>query len=149
MALQQSSALQKLKLLVQLEEEEANNDYDQGRLLLELHRESIPRSCWVRSWICRRNEQGQFNQLMRELEEEDQDAFTNFLRITPAMFTELEQRLHGRLEKQDTWRTMWVLKKEKVVMIHFSREVNSLDPDPDAFLVSLPYALLMEWYHVL
>ena len=83
MALQQSSALQKLKLLIQLEEEEANDDYEQGKLLLELHRRSVPGSYWVRSWICRRNDQGQFNQLlMRELEDEDQDAFTNFLRIT-------------------------------------------------------------------
>ena len=40
---------------------------------------------------------------MRELEDEDQDAYTNFLRITPAMFKELEQRLHERLEKQDTF----------------------------------------------
>ena len=46
MALQQSSALQKLKLLVQLEEEEANDDYEQGKLLLELHRRSVPGSCW-------------------------------------------------------------------------------------------------------
>ena len=49
MALQQSSALQKLKLLVQLEEEEANDDYEQGKLLLELHRRSVPGSYWVRS----------------------------------------------------------------------------------------------------
>ncbi|XP_783499.1 putative nuclease HARBI1 [Strongylocentrotus purpuratus] len=103
MALQQSSALQKLKLLVRLEEEEANDDYEQGKLLLELHQRSIPRSCWVRSWICRRKDQGQFDQLMRELEDEDEDAFTNFLRVTPQMFKELEQRLHERLEKQDTF----------------------------------------------
>lgn len=32
--------------------------------------------------------------------------------------------------------------------IHFSREVNSLDPDPDDVIISLPYPLIMEWYHV-
>ncbi|XP_041473300.1 protein ALP1-like [Lytechinus variegatus] len=101
----QSSSIQKIKLLLQLEEEEATDDYAQGELLLELHRRSRirPRSCWIRSWICRRNEQGHFNQLMRELEAEDQEAFANYLRISPAMFSELEQRLHGRLEKQDTF----------------------------------------------
>ncbi|XP_071490431.1 putative nuclease HARBI1 [Diadema antillarum] len=105
MALQQTSTLDKLQILVQLEEEEADNDYAQGMLLLELHRRSHirPRSCWIRSWIGRRNDQGQFHQLMRELEAEDQEAFTNFLRISPAMFKELEQRLHRRLKKQDTF----------------------------------------------
>ena len=86
--MQQSSALQKLKLLVQLEEEEANEDYEQGKLLLELHQRSIPRSCWVRFWICRSKDRGQFNQLMRKLEDEDQEALTNFLRVIPDMFKE-------------------------------------------------------------
>ena len=102
MALQQSSASQKLKLLVQLEEEEANKDYEQGKLLLELHQRSIPRSCWVRSLICRRKDLGQFDQLMRELADEDQEALMNLLRVTPKMYKELEQRLHERLEKQGT-----------------------------------------------
>ena len=73
------------------------------KLLNELLQRSIPRSCWVRSWIYRREDQGQFDQLMRELEDEDQEAFTNVLRLTPEMFKELEQRLHERLEKWDTF----------------------------------------------
>ena len=40
---------------------------------------------------------------MRELEDEDQEAFTNVLRLTSEMFKELEQRLHERLDKWDTF----------------------------------------------
>ena len=47
MALQQTSTLNKLQILVQLEEEEAHEDYAQGILMLKLHQPSHvwPQSC--------------------------------------------------------------------------------------------------------
>ena len=40
---------------------------------------------------------------MHELETEDRESFTNFLRVPHEMFQELEERLTPRLTKQDTW----------------------------------------------
>lgn len=42
---------------------------------------------------------GQYTQLMRELEIEDEASFKNFLRVEPAMFHELVERLAPRIEK--------------------------------------------------
>ena len=41
------------------------------------------RRIWVRPWIQRRREVGAYHALMRELEQEDQRRFQNFVRIQP------------------------------------------------------------------
>ena len=66
-------------------------------------RERKRRACWVRPWLLRRMQYGQYHQLMRELEMEDVPAFRNFLRMDPAMFQELLLRVGPRIEKQDTF----------------------------------------------
>ena len=50
---------------------------------------------WVRPWLSdeRRLQCGQYNTLMKELREEDEDSFKNYLRITPAMFDTILQRI--------------------------------------------------------
>ena len=61
-----------------------------------------PRSVWVRGWIVRRMEFGLYDQLMVELRNEDPCAFHHFMRMPPAMFDELVERLRPRLTKPST-----------------------------------------------
>jgi hypothetical protein len=60
------------------------------------------RTVWVRPWITLRVEQGYYDNLMVELENEDPTAFKNLMRMEPAMFIELRDRLEPRLTKVDT-----------------------------------------------
>ena len=59
------------------------------------------RRWWVRPWILRRPLYGQYEQLMGELEREAQGDFKSFLRMEPAMFHELLQRLTPALSKNN------------------------------------------------
>lgn len=60
---------------------------------------------WVRDWIGRRQILGWYDRLMVELENEDPKAFQDMVRMEPAMFHELEERLSDRLSKKFTrWR---------------------------------------------
>ena len=60
------------------------------------------RVVWVRQWILRRPEHGLYHKLMVELRNVDPRAFHHFMRMPPAMFDEVVQRLTPRLTKQDT-----------------------------------------------
>ena len=63
------------------------------------------RRYWIRPWIDRRLEYGSYYTLMAELEREHQGDFTNYMRMEPAMFYEILQRLSPRITKMDTnWR---------------------------------------------
>ena len=63
------------------------------------------RNVWVRDWISRRPEQGLYDRLMVELRNEDPRSFQNFMRMPPAMFDEIVQRLTPRITKATTnWR---------------------------------------------
>lgn len=63
------------------------------------------RRYWIRPWIDRRLEYGSYYTLMAELEREHQGDFTNYMRMEPAMFYEVLQRLSPRITKMDTnWR---------------------------------------------
>lgn len=65
------------------------------------------RTWWVRPWLTqqRRVLFGDYSQLMQELRLEDEGSFYNYLRMEPAMFDELLQRVGPRITKQDThWR---------------------------------------------
>ena len=71
--------------------------------ILMAGRQRRRRSVWIREWIRRRSQFGVYEQLMEELRLEDVVSFKNFLRIDPAMFRELVDRLTPRLQKRDTW----------------------------------------------
>jgi hypothetical protein len=93
--------VQLLGVLLQQEEEQP----DAAALALLLYQRRIRRrrkQFWVRPWITRRVQYGDYDNLMVELERESQGDFTNFLRMEPAMFHELVQRLTPRISKQDT-----------------------------------------------
>ena len=57
---------------------------------------------WVKPWIERRLELGQYSRLMEELRLEDVAAFKNFTRVTPDMFAEIVERVSHSIWKQDT-----------------------------------------------
>ena len=57
----------------------------------------------MRQWIGRRRQFGIYDQLMVELRNEDEAAFTNFLRMPPAMFDELLARVGLRITVQYTF----------------------------------------------
>ena len=97
-----------MQLLMQLEEDDAEVDLGLAKALQQRRRRRrrrriASRRFWVRPWILKRTDFGHYNRLMRELEAEDHEAFTNFLRVPPHMYRELEERLTPRLMKKDTW----------------------------------------------
>nr|XP_054768403.1 putative nuclease HARBI1 [Lytechinus pictus] len=63
-----------------------------------------PRRYQTRPWLTeeRRRLYGHFSRLMEELRVEDPQPFSNYLRMEPAMFEELVQRVGPRIVKHDT-----------------------------------------------
>jgi hypothetical protein len=61
------------------------------------------RTWWVRPWIGRRLELGQYSRLLEELRLEDVPAFRNFLRMEPELFVEILNRVRDRIWRQDTF----------------------------------------------
>ena len=53
----------------------------------------------MKPWLSRRLDYGHYDRLMRELEAEDVVSFRNFVRMDPAMFREVLQRVGPRIEK--------------------------------------------------
>lgn len=66
-------------------------------------RRRTPRKVWVREWLARRQEFGQYDRLLTELHKEDQRGYKNYLRITPDLFQEMVEKLTPRLQKQSTF----------------------------------------------
>ena len=93
-----ASKAQKLALACSLAEAELDVGED-NILVADLRRKRRRRRgrrCWVRPWVKRRPELGQYRRLMGELEQEDTAGFRNFLRVEPAMYHELvEDSLPG------------------------------------------------------
>ena len=92
-----------LQHLADLQEEIADNDADIARLIVQRRGRVRGRRFWVRPWILRRPLLGHYERLMAELSREDVPAFKNFVRMEPAMFQELLERLTPRIAKKDTW----------------------------------------------
>ena len=63
-----------------------------------------PRRYQTRPWLAeeRRSLYGHYARLMEELRVEDPQSFFNYLRMEPAMFDKLVQRVGPMIEKQDT-----------------------------------------------
>ena len=57
------------------------------------------RRMWVRGWVLKIPFHGQYDILMRELEHQDKGAFNNFVRMEPASFQELVDRVGPRISK--------------------------------------------------
>lgn len=95
-----------LQLLLLIGHQQALLDVQLNVLLMRRRRRAARRDrrFWVRPWLSvdRRLQFGSFDQLMEELRVEDTTAYFNYLRMEPAMFDELVQRLSPMLTKQDT-----------------------------------------------
>ena len=85
----------------------------QNNVLVQLHqvlmrrkrmrmRRRVQRDVWVRGWIGRRMELGIYHRLMVELRNEDPRSFHNFMRMPPAMYDEIVQRLTPRITRETT-----------------------------------------------
>ena len=61
------------------------------------------RTWWVKPWIGRRLEFGQYIRLLEELRLEDVPAFRNFLRMEPELFVEILNRVRDSIWRQDTF----------------------------------------------
>ena len=93
-----------LKLQVDLACEASENNLLLYALLLEMKkRKKKRRTLWVRPWLLRRPLYGQYEKLLEELQLEDGHAFRNFIRMDGNLFMELLDRVHRRIEKQDTF----------------------------------------------
>ena len=72
-------------------------------MMLVLRRRDLKRRRhWVKPWIQRRAFYGDYENLMVELEREARGDFVGYLRMPPAMFHELVDRLSPRLTKTTT-----------------------------------------------
>ena len=61
------------------------------------------RTWWVKPWIGRRLELGQYSRLLEELRLEDVPAFRNFLKMEPELFVEILNRVRDSIWRQDTF----------------------------------------------
>ena len=91
--------LQVALLQAQIDMLQANMD------LIDNQEERRQRRWWSRAWLGpeRRRQFGLYDQLMTELRREDESAFLNFMRLPPAMYDELLQRVEPRITKQTTF----------------------------------------------
>ena len=87
--------LQIIQAALNLELDQDENHFAQVLVLLRARRRR--RRFWVRTWLLKRSEYGQYEHLMKELGKEDTSGFKIFLRMESAMFYELVQRLSLRI----------------------------------------------------
>ena len=70
--------------------------------LLQLRGQMARRRYWVRPWINRRDTYGAYNALLKELSNEDQKGYKNFLRMDLNSFNELLHLVEPHIKKQDS-----------------------------------------------
>ena len=104
---QRRNRLQLLNWLLQLNHQHNVNNMLMVRVVQEhgrvQQRRRRRRTMWVKLWIGRRLELGQYSSLLEELRLEDVPAFRNFLRIEPEMFVEILDRVRDTIWKKDTF----------------------------------------------
>ncbi len=88
--------------LLQLDGNQNNEVQQQQQVLRRQRRGARHRRWWCQPWLLIRPAFGQFEQLMVELKVEDPVAFQNFVKLEPAMFQELVDRLTPLITKTDT-----------------------------------------------
>lgn len=79
--------------------ETADEKAEQKRIRAEENRRKKRRRMWVRKWLLRRPRLGQYTKLMNELKREDTKAFRNFIRMDYDTFSEILDRITGRITK--------------------------------------------------
>ena len=61
-----------------------------------------PQNPWVMPWILQREETGYYGTLLDELITTDIPGYRNFIRMPPAFFDLIKERIHNRLKKSHT-----------------------------------------------
>ncbi|XP_055072963.2 uncharacterized protein [Misgurnus anguillicaudatus] len=73
------------------------------RVILRLKRRQVKRKrLWVKPWLLRRDRQGAYSNLCRELQSEDLQSFHNFARVVPNQFKHLLQLVTPIIQRQNT-----------------------------------------------
>ena len=101
-ALQQKRYRRKILILACLKASVSGLRIAHQELVEEERRQRKPRSCWTRAWLERRPMYGQFEQLMRELADEDPKAFRIFQRLTPEVWNHVYDKVSPLIEKRTT-----------------------------------------------
>ena len=65
----------------------------------ETEKKKKRRTLWVRKWLQRRPQLGQYRKLLTELKKEDKKGFRNFLRMDYETYREILQRIEPRITK--------------------------------------------------
>ena len=79
-------------------------------------RRKVKRKCWVKNWVRRRDRQGAYTQLMRELQLEDAQQFRNFTRLSAVEVQSLVNMLGPVIGKKDTAMRNAVSVEERVIV---------------------------------
>ena len=88
--------------------------------LLRERKHRKPASCWVRSWLKRRETLGISTTLVRELEKEDTMEYNAMFRMDKEKFDYLLKLVSPRMEKQDTlWRQCISARERLQVTLRF------------------------------
>jgi hypothetical protein len=79
-------------------------------------RRKVKRTCWVKNWVRRRDKQGAYTQLIRELQLEDAQQFRNFTRMSAVEVQSLVNLLGPVIGKQDTAMRSAISVQERVIV---------------------------------
>jgi len=94
-----------LAQLLEALEEEKEKKRQEAQNRRRNRRNARRRRFWVRPWLLRRPTRGHYDQLLEELQSEDRQSYKNFLRVSPAMFREILEKVGPKIQKEDTfWR---------------------------------------------
>ena len=92
-----------LQMAAMVDAEQAQEDLLLAQWYMRRNRRQRRRRHWVKPWVQRRQQFGQYDTLMNELRAEDPEGFQNFMRLTPALYDEVLERIRPRITKEDTW----------------------------------------------
>ena len=70
--------------------------------LLRRRRHERTHKWWIKPWIARRGELGEYARLVAELEAEDRDSFKRYMRMAPEDFMGIQEDITPRIRKRDT-----------------------------------------------
>jgi len=79
-------------------------------------RRKVKRKCWVKNWVRRRDQQGAYTQLIRELQLEDAQQFRNFTRLSAVEVQSLVNMLGPVIGKKDTAMRNAISVEERVIV---------------------------------
>ena len=89
--------------LLDIEDEEDDLLFANYYFNIRALRPSRNRRYWVKPWISRREQLGQYDTLMTERRAEDPEAFINYMRLPMDLYDEVLARITPCITKQDTW----------------------------------------------